>query len=466
MRTACWSEPSRGPPSTVAREGDAALALLVGATLLVYLNAFWGAFQFDDYNVIVNNPAVRSWAAYLASMPGIRPLLKLSYTLNWTMGLGLFGFHLVNLSCHAANAVCVYLLCRRGIEAVGGRQEAQPIALTAALLFALHPAQTEAVTYISGRSVSLMSLCYLSGLLVYVQADGRGSALRRYGLSPLLFVAALLTKETAWTMPFALLLWEIGLRRSGWGEALWRLRAHWAALGLAAGAMVASEGYRRLLIGSITARTLKENLLTQVGGQLYLLTKPLLTLQVNIDPDLPVHTSLGPTLALEAALLLTLAVVGGLYLRRRPWLGAGLLWTFLQLLPTNSILPRLDVANDRQLYLAMIGPAVVISVGCWRLLPGRAAAAAVLALTLGLAATTIARNHDYRTEVSLWRSTVQESPHRARAWNNLGYAYQMAGDVESARQAYRRALELDPDHPKAKFNAAALPRPGETKDAR
>ena len=450
----------------MARETDAAPVLLVGAVALVYLNAFWGAFQFDDYNVIVNNPAVRSWPAYLASMPGIRPLLKLSYTLNWTAGLGLFGFHLANLACHAGNALCVYLLCRRGIEAVGGRQEARPIALTAALLFALHPAQTEAVTYISGRSVSLMSLFYLSGLLAYVRRDGRGGAFLRYGLSPLLFVAALLTKETAWTLPFALLLWEIGVRRSGWREALWRLRAHWAALGLAAGAMLASEGYRRLLLGSITARTLRENLLTQVGGQFYLLTKPLLALQVNIDPDLPVHTSLSPTLALEAALLLTLIVVGCLYLHRRPWLGAALLWTFLQLLPTNSVLPRLDVANDRQLYLAMIGPAVLLSVGCWRLLPGRAAAAAAVALALTLAATTIARNHDYRTEISLWQSTVQASPLKARVWNNLGYAYQMAGDVETARQAYRRALELDPDHQKAKFNAAALPRPGETKEAR
>ena len=79
-----------------------------------YANALRGVFQFDDYNVIVDNPTVHSAAAFVANLPaGIRPVLKLTYLLNWTAGAGPFGFHLVNISLHAANTLLVFLLARR-----------------------------------------------------------------------------------------------------------------------------------------------------------------------------------------------------------------------------------------------------------------------------------------------------------------------------------------------------------------
>ena len=119
------------------------LGLLLTVPAAAYLPAFLGAFQFDDYNVIVHNPAVHSWAAFVASMPGIRPFLKLSYTLNWTSGLGVLGFHAVYLACHLAAVCCGYALGR----AWQGWPTSTPVltrrmALTTALLFALHPAQT------------------------------------------------------------------------------------------------------------------------------------------------------------------------------------------------------------------------------------------------------------------------------------------------------------------------------------
>jgi len=435
-------------------------ALLCGAVGLAYLAAFRGVFQFDDYQVIVLNPAVHSWSGWRDSMPGIRPLLKLSYLLNWVSGLGIFGFHAVNLLCHAASALCVWALCRQRGDALGlDPAQAPAVAVTTTLLFALHPAQTEAVTYISGRSVSLMSLCYLGACLAY-QHPAVGW---RRLLSSLLFAAALFTKETAWTLPFAILLMEAPSCRASWRDRLWGLRLHWAVLILAAGAMLAMQGYRRLLLGSLAIRDLGTNLLTQVEGQFYLLTQPLLLLRVNIDPDLTVFTTITPGVAFKAAALLLLVLTGILQLRRRPWLGAGILWTFLHLLPTNSLLPRLDVANDRQIYVALIGPAFILAVVLWSHLPRRAAALTTLVLALALGVFTAERNLDYRTEVSLWQATVRESPNKARVWNNLGYAYQLAGDIPAARQAYQRALALDPSHVKARINLDTLSQTGEPK---
>jgi len=430
-------------------------AVIVAAVLAAYLNAFAGAFQFDDYNVIVDNPLVHSVGAWWHSMPGIRPLLKLSYALNWSSGLGVAGFHAVNLLCHLGSALLVYALTARLLRE---QADANAIALATALLFALHPAQTEAVTYVSGRSVSLMGVLYLAAVLTWLVGHERNRVWLRDGASPLLFMAALATRETAWTLPFALLLVTLTRPSTRLRTALPQVRVHLAVLGIAAVAMLATPGYQRLLAGSIEARTLKDNLLTQIDGVCYLISRPLLLLHTNMDPDLPVHVSLTPVLGIKGVVLVALIATGLMQLRRRPWLGVGILWFFLHLAPTNSLLPRLDIANDRQLYLALIGPAWLVAMAMARALerPLSQLTASALAVLLGIA--TALRNDDYRSEVALWQATVRDSPRKARAWNNLGYAYQVSGADDPARLAYQRALALDPEQINAHFNLQALSR--------
>jgi tetratricopeptide (TPR) repeat protein len=421
--------------------------LLLAAVALAYANVWSAAFQFDDFNVIVDNPAVHSWQAWLASMPGIRPLLKLSYTFNWTLGGGAVGFHAFNTLVHGLNVLLVYALARRWCSLHASN--AGYAALLAAMLFALHPAQTEAVTYISGRSVSLMACFYLAGMLLWLQG------LRI--LAALMLLAALAVKETAWTLPFALLLWQ-------WGEGK-TLRAAardllpiWLMLAVAILAMLAIPGYQRLLAGSLWVRGIGENLVAQVAGQFYLLTQPLLMLRINIDPDIAIPVSLGWAWLCKAMLLAGLLGLGLNAMHKQPWLGLGILWFFLHLLPTNSLLPRADIANDRQLYLAMLGPALLLAVAIFRCWPLRAAVYGGVALLLLLGVATLTRNQDYRSEVALWQATAEASPGKARVWNNLGYAYRLAENPNAARSAYSRALEIDPNDIQARANLMALDR--------
>lgn len=427
---------------------------VVVAVVAVYAGAVRASFQFDDWNVIVSNPMVHSWSAFWSGMPGIRPLLKATYTASWTAGFGVAGFRGFNIALHAGNALLVLTLVRRLAPKLA---VAEPgiAALVAALVFALHPAQTESVTYISGRSSALMATFCLLALLAHMRADDGAAARRWRMLSGLAFLAALAVKENAWAVPGLLLLYE-GLRPDfRWRSALARLWPHGLVLASALVMVLWVPAYWRLLGASLATRSLGDNLLTQVDGVFHLVTGPLCGIGLDIDPDLVVRTTWTMDLAGKAAALVAVIATAAIQWRRRPWLGFGLAWFFVALLPTNSVLPRLDVVNDRQLYLALVGPALIAG----HLVAGRSARVrwmAVATIVLLAGTLTIARNRDYGTEVALWESTALASPRKARVWNNLGYAYEQAGRRDEAILAYDRALELDPEFWKARLNRQAL----------
>ena len=418
---------------------------LVCAALLAYLNSLRGAFQFDDFRVIVENPAVHSFSAWRAGGGGIRPLLKASYALNWSLGHEPLGFHLVNVALHAGCAVLLYHILRR----VPGSGDARDpgmgkVAYFVALLWTLHPVQTEAVTYLSGRSVSLMAVFYLGSLLAYLKGRESGVEWLRRGLSPLLFLLAFLVKETAVTLPVALALWEFTAskqRRPIRGPLV-----HWILLGALLILMALHAGYSRLLTFGFEHRSLADNLRSQIHAVSWLLGQLAWPRFLNIDPELPIFHEWTTTLGVEAALMLAGLAVAYWGSMRRPWLTFGVLWAFLHLLPTNSLVPRLDLANERQLYLASAGLIFAVVAELRPILRLRSVQAMAWGLALGLGLLTVRRNMDYRTEITLWESSLRAEPKNPRALNNLGTAYGLSGQYEKAAQAYREALRLKPEY--------------------
>lgn len=443
-----------------------ACVLLVAAVLVAYATAFGGAFQFDDFRVVVDNPAVHGWAAWWASMPGIRPLLKASYTLSWTMGGGrAIAFHAFNVACHATSACLVFALARRWTDGspVMPRAGALPrdamigLPLAVALLFALHPAQTEVVTYVSGRSSGLMAAFYLASISCWERSRDPAAPRRALPLSLVLFAAALATKESAWTLPLALVLVEWVRNGRQWRPALHAARGHLALLALAAVAILALPTYRRMLADALALRDPLANLVAQVSGVAYLVTQPLLMLQLDIDPVPPILDGWRWILAAAAlAALLYVGIAGG---RRGLVAGFGILWFFLHLAPTHSLLARDDLANERQLALALAGVSLAYCSIAWMRLSRRAFAATIIALAIVLGSVTALRNLDFRSEVALWQASVAANPRNARAWNNLGVAWRTTGDLPQARLAFQRALEIDPEHPQALSNLLDLAAP-------
>jgi tetratricopeptide (TPR) repeat protein len=305
-----------------------------------------------------------------------------------------------------------------------------------------------------------MALFSLGSILAYLRGRDRGSRLLLYVASPSLFLLAALSKEVAITLPFALALVETARGDGkGWKSALGAQAVHWALLFALALAFLAHSGYGRLLEACFDIRNAASNLFTQIHGVTYLLSRLLLPRALNIDPDLPVYPGWTPSLLPEALLLLLLLSAGVYALRKRALAGLGILWFFLHVAPTNSFVPRYDVANDRQLYLASWGLFLALASGA-DLLRGRGggrwvAAGAAIAVAL-LGGITVSRNEVYRSEIALWEDTARKSPGKARAHNNLGYAYERAGRFTEAREAYLRALAIDPGHARARGNLDGL----------
>lgn len=446
-------------PSTMyAKLPDTGARVLMWLTLAVgvsYANALTGTFQFDDYNVIVNEPHVHTWANWFAGLgSGIRPLLKFSYTLNWTMGTGVVGFHLTNLLIHLTNALLVYRLAQAYTERQQQCENLLHVPLLTALLFAVHPVNTEAVSYICGRSASLMTLFYLAGLLCYEIGRGQHKKIYLYAVTPLLFLLALGVKETAITFPLALLLWELCCGGQ-WKSALKLQWPVWMLSVIAVLFFIFSNSYFAQMQRSAEFNSLYGNLATQLFAFAWLLRQWAIPLWLNIDPDLPLFTSLSGMLS-SLVIFIVLFVLMLTSWRRRPWLGFALAWVMLQLIPLHLFLPRIDIANERQMYLAgwplylalSIELTLWLDIKTWRWISA--------ALLLTLASLALMRNEVYVNETSLWEDTVMKSPNKARAHNNLGYAYLQSHRTDDARRELTAALRLDPRLYQARYNLQRL----------
>jgi hypothetical protein len=339
----------------------------------------------------------------------------------------------------------------------GVRTRAAP--LLGALLFALHPVQVESVTYVSGRSSSLLGLLALASAVAWMGGRESGRAWLWAGASPLLLAAALGVKETAVVLPLALvLLAAVDVRRPfRWREVLPAIAPHLAVLAIAVAAFAASPVYGRMLRESVRLRGPEENLLTHVHAVAWLAAQVVRVDRLVADPALPEVSSWNARVAAEALLLAVALLAGLASIRRRPALAFGILWFLLWLPPSGWVWPRPDPANERQLYLPLLGVAWLL--GLWLspwAVAGGVRRAAVAALVLALAAATAGRSLTYRDEVAFWEDVVAKAPHGARAHANLGFALAARCRTAEAEESLLRALALDPGYVRAAVNLRLL----------
>lgn len=441
-----------------------AAAVLTAAS---YAGAWYGDFHFDDFHSILENPHLGSWHTFVGHLDHmVRPVLYTTFLLDrFAYGTSATGYHALNLLLHLGSACLIYRILSRA-------EEARHVAFWTTLLFLIHPIQTETVTYISGRSSGLMAFFYLLSLWLSIEGSvpWHGPTVsRRCSIGAVTaFVMALGSKETAATLPVAILLWDVLIG----GFTLQQLRASFISRYLPFCVILFAAGgwawwhprYAALAQFSFELRSPWENVLSELHAGMYSLWLFLVPWQQTFDHHLPMLRSWSEwPVPVDLAMFAGMMTAALLAARRLPLVSFGLLWYWLQLSPM-MIIPRNDLLSERNLYIASFGMLLVCVVllsqvvqvvdGALSSPASLRTAARVLAVSLVLVfcLATVQRNTLYRDPLLLWTDAVNKAPQKARAHNNLGHTYAERGNWELAIEHFRLAAQLDPEYWDAQDN--------------
>jgi Flp pilus assembly protein TadD len=446
------------------------VVLLLGAlTVLFYLNSLPNEFVFDDLGLIAKKTSIRD-IGNLPALLGLhgkgayRPLRTASHALDYALfGLNPIGFHVVNIALHILNGALIFRL----FKALSGNPRP---ALLAAILFVVHPIQTEAVAYISGRRDLLFTLFYLLGFTCYIRyrETDRPMYLVLTGVN---YVLSLLSKEMGISLPVLCVCYDV--IRSMPSENAARPATSWQALvegvrtafhrnkllyAVGTGGLLSLVLYYVFLANPSSQREmygggLWPTLLTSARIFVHYLKLIVFPLTLNADYSynaFPVSHSFA-----EAGVILAVIILGGIWwaiyrlLGAHRWAAFGGLWFFVTLLPVSQIVPHHEIMAEHYLYLPSAGLFLAAGLLLERALAenrrGVAIGTAFAMVVAVLGIRTVVRNRDWRDSETLWTKTIQTAPESARAHTNVGEIALRKGRFQQAYQEFSEALQIKPN---------------------
>lgn len=465
-----------------------AAGLVTVAILAVYCNSLSGPFIFDDLLAIRDNPTIRRLGDVGAvfSPPGggsavqNRPVVNLSLAINHALGgERVFGYHLLNLAIHIIAALVLLGLVRRTLllpgfaDRFGGAATRYGTAI--ALLWALHPLNTEAVTYTIQRTESLFSLFYLLTLYCCVRGFGVAGGKGWFAAAIGCCLLGMGCKEAMATAPLMVLLYDRVFVARSWKAAFqrrWGLYAGLAATWILLGWLILhSSGSRGMAAGFGLGVTWWEYARTQFWAICRYLR--LAFWPSGFVADYGLWIARAPVDIVPCAVLVVLLVVAALaaYVRW-PWAGYLGTWFFVILAPSSSIVPLVtQTVAEKRMYLPLAAVvALVVFVGgaaekrilermklpdALRRRAMTLGVGAVTCIAMVLGSLTFMRNRDYRSELAFWGDIIAKRPDNPRPYLDRGNTYVAMGDSGRALADYSKAIELQPDFPDSYYNRGA-----------
>lgn len=503
--------------------------IIIIISYVSYFNSFANSFHFDDYRYIVNNEAFKEYIENpfsihqtLASLSNRSIVLATLYLNHYFDGFNVFGYHAVNLIIHILTSFLVFLFLKEMLsikalskipftpssnKKVRGDYKIN-IPLTGALIFSVHPINTQAVTYITGRSSLLVTCFYLVFFLLFLKGFRQHLLFNKFlffVLSGFFFIAGYGSKIIILTGPVMVIIYCLFfIPQKTFLSKMPALKSILdnRAVGLAIPAVVLSGPLVLIFLSeylnlqSILAidRELLPGWLQQIQSKLfhvadftkdfissstYLLTEfkvivfyyikmILFPFNQNIDPDFPFAQGI-----MDYGVILSLCIIelllfaGIIYQKKNNLLAFGIFWFFITLLPTSSILPLLDVAAEHRLYLPLIGIVVIISFlinnfnsernnGFLQQRTSYFILGVIFFTIILFSGLTVKRNFVWKNEKKLWMDATEKSPYLARPLNNLGEAYDKEKNYKKAIQVLKKAIAIAPGNYKSYNNLGKI----------
>jgi len=466
------SAPQKGAPAIPpagafdsARWLATAGLLLVALVFAAYHNSFSGPFIFDDQDSIPQNASIRHFDTAFSPPDGNgitvsgRPVLNASLAINYAIsGRSPAGFHLGNILIHGLAALTLWAVTRRTLKmpVFAGKfsQDATVLAWLASALWAVHPLQTESVTYAVQRAESLVGLFYLLTLYGFIRYATARSWLWFLFTSSVCLLG-MGTKEVMATAPFIVFLYDrtfvCGSFRAAWerhGKLLQCLAGTLVFLAV----LIAVGRGRGGSVGTSETVTWWGYVCTQVVAIMRYLWLTVWPAHLTLDYGVLVEKNYAVILPCGLVLVSALVATGWAFVHRTS-IGFLGFWFFAILAPSSSIVPVVtQTVAEHRMYLPLAALAVGTALLVYHWL-GRRCWMVLALLIVSESAVTIHRNADYRNEVAIWEDTVAKRPDNFRAWNNLGaYRLHKEKSYEAAEFALKQAVQLSPNYPEVLNN--------------
>ncbi|MCF7687173.1 MAG: tetratricopeptide repeat protein [Cephaloticoccus sp.] len=443
-----------------------ALVIILGV-LLAYANSLSSPFVFDDLKGIVQNTSIqRLWpltdalvAPPTASGAVGRPVVNLSLAFNYAIGgLDVRSYRFFNMVLHALAGLALFGLVRRTLgrpilrETYGA--SALPLALGIALVWTLHPLQTESVVCVIQRTEILGGLFYLLTLYTFVRSLESTRPVWWLSLSVIACLTGMAAKEIMATAPVIVLLFDrtfaAGSFKAAWRER-WRYYLGLAATWVLLVFLVISNDKRGGIVGFGLGMSAWDYALTQCRGILLYLRLSLWPHPLVMDYGANVVSSVREVWW-QGVILLGLVAATLVALVRRPVIGFVAFTAFSILAPSSSFVPlTTQTLAEHRMYLPLAGVVILVGLGLYRwwgrwVLPG----VFLVAVVAGFG--TAKRNTAYHTKLSIWADTAAKVPDNARALVNLASCYVEENRMAEAVATYERALVVQPDYAEAEYN--------------
>jgi Tfp pilus assembly protein PilF len=441
--------------------------VILALGLIVYGQTFGFGFVFDDHLFIVTNQAIKDFHKLTEIWSGF-PLTRMvgmySFAANYALGqLHPSGYHIFNFCVHLvatalvwATAGVLFRIYPPSGLTPGSRRE---FPFVIALLFLVHPCQTQAVTYISQRFESLAALFYLAAIYSYLRARTETRGYRQIlfvTLTVVSIVLGILSKETAFTIPVMILITEGMIIRSE-RFFLW---LRWPRIGLilAAGIVFAGIWIKLGLskINILWTPVVSEShdgdvispwnyLLTQMRVLLTFVRLLIFPVNQNLDYDFPMSSGFfHPPLTFFGAGLMAAMITLAAKLRRRfPLIAFGLAWMLVTF--SMNLVPRPNLIFEHKLYLISFGFLLAAITALVEWIRSEKTLVVVLpVIIVMLCVTSVGRNHIWRNEQLLWEDTIKKSPGKARVHANLSRIYSSLNRNDEALALMNKAVALKP----------------------
>ncbi len=447
------------------------VTILILISMLAYFNSLKGSFQFDDVPLIKSHWLADTDAFFNhpnSENIGNRPVLYWTFALNNQLARHqVFGFHLINLALHIGVTLLIFFTIWRTLYLHNDLKNSWAFPLTTALLFALHPLNTDSVSYISSRSSLLATFFYLLTLFIFLDLFCPRKNTRRAKRLVIVFLVLLgmylcvATKLIGATLPVILFVWYwsfIGRKQfPDFHQKVLNNKS--VVIGLT---IVVAVSIGIILFGGSWIYIPRDQGFELFGQAPYLMVQLkiivfyylklfLFPFNLNVDNGFSFSSPMtDPTIVFSGLALF--AIILTVLKWKNVWIITGALWFFITLAPTSSFIPLNDLAVEHRMYLPMsLGLSLIAGVGI-KTLPAFLRLRLLVVLLAAFAITTASRNTAWISEISLWKDSARKNPFSPRPHNNLGKAYFEKGDLTQANYHLEKSVANIPGFVANQYN--------------